>query len=109
MSQPIRLAERRRRQRGVYFDRREINRLLSVYSRQVRRGLWRDYAIDHRPEMAVFSVFRHSFDSPIYRIAKSGGARPAEYRLFAGARLVKAAASLDDVLALFDRKLRLVG
>ena len=63
MSKLICIAEHRSNQRHIYFDRRELNKLLSLYSRRVARGEWRDYAIDHGPGMAVFSVFRHSHDS----------------------------------------------
>ena len=63
-------APRRRPQRG-FFSRRELNQLLSLYSRRVMAGDWRDYAIDHRDGMAMFSIFRHSFDRSVYVMAPS--------------------------------------
>src|SRR5271165_2841746 len=50
----------RTKHRTVYFTRFELNQLLGLYSRHVARGVWRDYAIDHRDGMAQFSVFRHT-------------------------------------------------
>src|SRR5262245_60857606 len=44
----------------VRFNRQELNEILSLYGRMVADGEWRDYAIDHTKEKAVFSVFRRS-------------------------------------------------
>ena len=55
----------------VTFDRRELNRILSLYGRMVAAGEWRDYAIDFLKDRAVFSVFRRSSEVPIYRIEKN--------------------------------------
>ena len=55
---------------AVFFDRRELNQLLSLYGRMVAAGHWRDYAIDGLKDAAVFSVFRRSSEVPLYRIEK---------------------------------------
>src|ERR1700742_5312557 len=57
--------------RQVTFDRRELNRIFSLYGRMVAAGEWRDYAIDFLKDRAVFSVFRRSAEVPIYRIEKN--------------------------------------
>ncbi|MFZ8941872.1 MAG: DUF2794 domain-containing protein [Gemmobacter sp.] len=57
----------------VAFDRRELGLILSVYGRMVAAGEWRDYAISHRRDAAVFAVFRRAAETPLYRIEK----RPA--------------------------------
>jgi hypothetical protein len=44
--------------------------MLSVYSRRVIDGEWRDYAIDSRDGKAIFSIFRHSFAQPLFAIVK---------------------------------------
>ena len=54
----------------VTFDRRELDRILSLYGRKVAAGEWRDYAIDFLKDRAVFSVFRRTTEFPIYRIKK---------------------------------------
>ena len=53
------------------FDRRELNRIFSLYGRKVAAGEWRDYAIDFLKDRAVFSVFRRASEVPIYRIEKN--------------------------------------
>ncbi len=104
------VAGRERRAAPVYFTRAELNRLLSVYSRRVIRGEWRDYAIAHTNQKAVFSIFRHSYDTPLFRISKqrSGPQGSGVFQLHRGPCKVKQSRSLDDVLEVFDRQLSLV-
>lgn len=92
----------------VFFSRQELRQLLDVYSRRVAIGEWRDYAIDHYGNVAVFSVFRHSFDAPLYSVAKSGSGKECEYAVFDGRHRIERGGSLPDVLKVFDKPLRLV-
>jgi hypothetical protein len=109
LSTITRLADRRPNHRTVFFNRTELNLLLSLYSRRVSAGEWRDYAIDHRRGLAVFSVFRHARDNALYRILKLEDAdRGWLYQVIAGPRRLGSAVSLREVLRLFDPKLRLV-
>src|SRR5258707_228556 len=52
MTNLYRLGDQKTRRRIVSFDRRELSKLIDVYSRRVASGEWRDYAIDFRPGMA---------------------------------------------------------
>jgi len=54
----------------VFFERRELDRLLGLYGMRVAEGVWRDYAIDGLADAAVFSVFRRASEAPAYRIEK---------------------------------------
>ena len=42
----------------ITFHRRELDMILRVYGRMVGEGEWRDYAMDHLRDKAVFSVFK---------------------------------------------------
>jgi hypothetical protein len=109
MSTVTRLADRRPSHRTVFFTRTELNLLLSLYSRRVSAGEWRDYAIDHRRGLAAFSVFRHSRDQALYRILKLEDAdRRCQYQVTAGPRRLGSASTLREALRLFEPKLRLV-
>ena len=96
--------------RATFFNRRELNQLLSLYSRQVASGEWRDYAIDQRGGSAVFSVFRHSHAAPAYRIAKRttepGSGR--EFVVSSGRETLKQAASMTEALSIFSCRPSLV-
>ncbi len=90
----------------VFFERRELNQLLGLYGRMVAAGHWRDYAIDGLKDSAVFSVFRHTGETPLYRIEK----RPALARrqgawlvLAHGGLVLRRGHDLAQVLRVFDR------
>jgi hypothetical protein len=104
------LGDYRMRRRTVYFTRPELNQLLGLYSRHVIRGEWRDYAIDHRDGMALFSVFRRAQEAPLYSIVKTVGSpeRPAEFAVQRGRQRLRAARSLPEALEFFSTHLSLV-
>src|SRR5580698_1566549 len=90
----------------VFFERRELDRLLGLYGMRVAAGEWRDYAIDGLSDSAVFSVFRRASEAPAYRIEK----RPALARrqgqwaiIGQGGLILKRGHELDQVLRFFDR------
>lgn len=95
------------------FDRNELKRIMDLYGRMVAAGHWRDYALGHHPDFAVFAAFRRHTERPEVRIEK----RP-ELRLKQGAfvlvgehgQLLKRGQELNLVLAPLERRLmRLVG
>ena len=105
------LGDYRTKHRTLYFTRSELNQLLGLYSRHVARGVWRDYAIDHRDGMALFSVFRHTHEAPAFSIVKTAAApaRPPEFIVLSGRQRLRAAASLAEALEFFRTRLSLVG
>ena len=104
------LGEYRTKQRTLYFTRAELNQLLGLYSRNVARGIWRDYAIDHRDGMALFSVFRHTHENPVYRIVKSAPSpsRPVEFQVVSGPQKLVSSRNLAEAIDYFRTKLSLV-
>lgn len=52
------------------FDRAELQPILALYGQMVAAGEWRDYGIAHLKEVAIFSIFRRSAETPLYRIEK---------------------------------------
>ena len=105
------LADYRAKHRTLYFTRSELNLLLGLYSRHVSRGVWRDYAIDNRDGMALFSVFRHSREAPAYSIIKTAsvGTHPAEFIVQSGRQRLRVSGSLAETLDFFKTRLSLVG
>ncbi len=63
-------APKRQRDPEVFFDRSELDAILSVYGRKVAEGEWRDYAMGGFRDVAIFSVFRRASEMPLYRIEK---------------------------------------
>lgn len=110
MSQLVRLTDYQRKGRRVFFNRADLSLLLAIYSRQVGRGLWRDYAIDHRSNMAVFSIYRRSQEQPLFAISKvvlKGNPDP-NYVLLSRNRQLASSRDLADVIDMLGRQLAVV-
>ena len=100
--------DRRDRRPIATFDRRELMRIMDLYGRMVAAGHWRDYALGHHPDFAVFAAYRRHSERPEIRIEK----RP-ELRLKQGAfalvgehgMVLKRGNELPAVLAPLERRL----
>ena len=110
MTEMLRLSDyRKKKQRQrVFFDRQELRQLLDLYSRRVASGEWKDYAIDQYGPIAVFSIFRHSFDQPLFAIAKRASGKGCDYVLFSGRQQLKRGKTVGETLAVLERKLRVL-
>ena len=53
------------------FNKIELNMILSIYGKNVSNGIWRDYAIDHNENTAVFSIYRSTFEKAFLQIIKN--------------------------------------
>ena len=108
MATVLRLHDYRRRSRPVFFSRSELNQLLALYSRQVARGEWRDYAIDQRDGAALFAVFRHTQECALYTIAKTaaGLGRHGDFTLLSGRHRLASGKTVGDVLTILRSSLR---
>ncbi len=94
----------------IMFDRCELNEILRVYGFKVAAGEWRDYAIDHLKDRAVFSVFRKSSEVAMFRIEKDPklARKQGAYSVVTVAGVVlKRGANLRQVLRVFDKKTKL--
>jgi hypothetical protein len=90
----------------IHFNRKELEAILRVYGRRVAAGDWRDYALDFGRDKAVFSVFRHTSEVPLYRIEKcpSLARRQGAYSVVAATGLImKRGHDLSGVLGVLDR------
>lgn len=96
----------------VFFQRRELDAILSLYGRKVAEGEWRDYAIDGLKDEAIFSIFRRASEMPIYRIVKRPtlARRQGVYAVIsATGQVLKRGHELANVLRIFEkRKLSLI-
>jgi hypothetical protein len=95
---------------AILFTRKELNEILHIYGRKVAAGEWRDYAIDFGREKAVFSVFRHASEIPLYRIEKNPrlARRQGAYSVIGASGLVlKRGHDLARVLGVLAASVRL--
>jgi hypothetical protein len=108
---PLSDLRRQRMDIPVTFERRELDQILRLYGRMVAANEWRDYAIDHMSERAVFSVFRRTSETPLYRIVKdpSLARKQGAYSVVAASGMIlKRGHELARVLTVFDKTLKLV-
>jgi len=95
----------------VTFQRRELDAVLWIYGRMVGEGEWRDYAIDHLKDRAVFSVFKRSGEMPLFRIEKNPklAAKQGAYSVInTHGVILKRGHDLQQVLKIFNKSLKLV-
>ena len=92
--------------RQTGFSRNELNRIVDLYGRMVAAGLWKDYAIELRPDAAAFWAFRRAAERPEYRIEKRPGARQGAWTLIGEAgQILRRGPELGPVLAPIERRL----
>ena len=110
MAQLLLLSEYRRDGRRVFFDREDLNHLLGVYSRKVARGIWRDYAIDHRSNMAIFSIFKRSQEQAIFTVTKVllRGDKEPNFVLLSRNRQIKSSRDLRHIVDVLQRQLMVI-
>lgn len=84
---------------------------MNVYGRKVAQGEWRDYAIDMLKDRAVFSIFRHASEFPLYRIEKTPklARKQGAYSVVTPTGyILKRGHDLAHVLRVIDKQLKLV-
>lgn len=83
-------------------------RILDLYGRMVAAGHWRDYAMSHNPDAAVFAAFRRTAERPEVRIEKRPELRPKQgaFALVGEqGQVLKRGHELAAVLAPIERRL----
>ncbi|TCU16525.1 DUF2794 domain-containing protein [Rhizobium sullae] len=95
----------------VTFHRRELDAILWIYGRMVGEGEWKDYAIDHLKEKAIFAVFKRSGEMPLFRIEKDPrlATKQGAYSVVnSNGMILKRGHDLQQVLKVFNKVLKLV-
>lgn len=95
----------------VSFDRHELTAILRIYGFKVADGEWRDYAIDQLKDRAVFSVYRRSNETALYRIEKNPkfARRQGAYAVIGNnGTILKRGTEIGLVLKFFEKQLKIV-
>ena len=100
----------RKLRKPLFFNRSELGQILATYSGRVACGEWRDYAIDHMPGTAAFSIFRHTHETPLFVIEKQQWhpKESARFILRDRQKTLLKATSLTDIISYFNRLPKLV-
>ena len=92
----------------IVFDRKELGIIMGLYGRMVSAGEWRDYGMSFLKDVAIFSVFRRTAETPMYRIEKRPKLRGRQgmYAVIGmDGRILKRGHELKQVLRVLERKL----
>ena len=105
-----RITNPRKLWKPLFFSRAELGQILATYSSRVACGEWRDYAIDHLPGTAAFSIFRHTHETPLFVIEKQQRhpKESARFILRDRQKTLMKANSIGDIISYFNRLPRLV-
>ncbi|WP_208996378.1 DUF2794 domain-containing protein [Pseudovibrio ascidiaceicola] len=91
----------------VAFHRTELDQILRLYGRMVASGEWRDYAIGHGTDKAIFAIFRRASEMPLYRIEKDpklARKQGAYCVVGTGGVILKRGHELANVLKVLEKK-----
>ena len=92
----------------IFFSKFELTTILNLYSKQVSKGIWRDYALDSKVDTAIFSIYRHSHDSPLYQIIKKsqkGFRNKPDFFIKNQVQIINKSNELLTILSKFEKKL----
>ena len=92
----------------IFFSKIELTSILNLYSKQVSKGIWRDYALDSKIYNAIFSIYKHSQDKPIYQIIKNsqkGFRNKPIFFIKKGEEIIGKSNNLVTILSNFEKKL----
>lgn len=98
-------------EKQVTFNRKELDTILRVYGFMVAAGEWRDYAIDHMKDKAVFSIFRRASEMPMFYVEKDPSLtrKQGMYKIVAASgHIMKRGHELKQVLKVLEKPLKLV-
>ena len=92
----------------IFFSKYELTSILNLYSKQVSKGFWKDYALDSRINTAIFSIYRHSHDKPIYQIIKKsikGFRNMPNFFITQDEQIINKSNEITVILSKFEKKL----
>ena len=95
----------------IFFSKFELTSILNLYSKQVSKGSWRDYALDSKVDTAIFSIYRHSHDKPLYQIIKKsqkGYRNKPEFSIKSDLHVMNKSNELSTILSKFEKKLYII-
>jgi hypothetical protein len=92
----------------IFFSKLELSAILNLYSKQVSKGSWRDYALDSQVDTAIFSIYKHTHDKPLYQIIKKsqkGFRNKPEFSIKHEVSTINKSNEILTILSKFEKKL----
>ena len=92
----------------IFFSKYELTSILNLYSKQVSKGFWKDYALDSKANKAIFSIYKHSHDKPMYQIIKKslkGFRNMPNFFITKDDEIINKSNEISTILLKFEKKL----
>ena len=87
----------------VFFDKNEINKIISIYSKNVTSGNWFDYSVEQKTNEAVFYIFGKKTPVAKYRIIKRQFNLYKFQVLDASGKIISMSKEIDKALFQIDK------
>ena len=90
----------------MFFSKLEFTLILNLYRKQVSLGSWRDYAIDSKSDIVVFSIYRHTHDKPMYqffKISKKGYRNNPDFFIKDSNKIIFKGKIIEQMLSKFEK------
>ena len=94
----------------IFFSKLEFTLILNLYSKQVSLGSWRDYAIDSKSDIAVFSIYKHTHDKPMYQFfktSKKGYRNNPDFFIKDSNKIIYKGKVIEQILSKFEKKINI--
>ena len=60
-----------RKEKEIFFVKKELQTILNLYARMVSNGSWKDYGLSSSLKEISFDVYQRASDKPVLRILKN--------------------------------------
>ena len=60
-----------KKEREIFFVKRELQTILNLYAKMVSNGSWKDYSFSSGMREVSFDVYQRASDKPVLRILKN--------------------------------------
>ena len=79
----------------ISFSKNDLNLIISIYSKNVSNGIWKDYSINFERNYAEFSIYKHTHASPEFSIVKN---KKKIFSIYSRQQELKKSKHIKDVL-----------
>ena len=60
----------KKKEKEIFFVKKELQSILNLYSKMVSNGTWKDYSLSAGSKEISFDVYQRASDKPVLRILK---------------------------------------
>ena len=61
----------KKKEKEIFFVKKELQSILNLYSKMVSNGTWKDYSLSAGSKEISFDVYQRASDKPVLRILKN--------------------------------------